>query len=269
MIEDKLSEKQFFANAGTKVADFFEVTCADDLVDEPGFIKLAKGGYDGKGTYFVANKDEAVAIYEMIKSAGVVLFEHQLDYAKELSVIAASNSRELILYPLVETHQEDNTCRYVSYPAGVSDEIENRAREDVAAIMQQLDTRGLFAFELFLTNDGELILNESAPRPHNSGHITMDIFEGDQFENHMRAVAGLDFVQPQPRHQTGLMLNLLGTRDGPAQEAKVRSTAGETQQTVHLYGKQESRVKRKMGHINLWGDNQWQRARQLAKTLEV
>lgn len=269
LIEDKLSEKRFFSESGTQVAKFFEVNEVSDLIDTPGYLKLAKGGYDGKGTYKVDSLAEAAEVFTKIRSAGAVLFEHALDYAKELSMIAARNSSSIIFYPLVETHQDHGTCRYVSLPAGVSDAIEQQARHDTGQIMQKLDTQGLFAFEFFLTPSGELIVNESAPRPHNSGHITMDLMSGDQFENHMRSVADLPLVEPQMQHASGIMVNLLGTQDGPVNEKAIFDDAGTEDLKVHLYGKTESRVNRKMGHINLWGDNQWQRAKQLVKTLEV
>lgn len=269
LIEDKLSEKRFFKACGAQLADFFEVTNESDLLDQPGFLKLAKGGYDGKGTYHVINRQAAQDVYAKIKHSGTVLFEHEINYTKELSMIAAKNSQEIIFYPLVETHQEHGTCRYVSLPAGVPDAIEQKAIADVKGILEKLDTRGLFAFEFFLTAENELIINESAPRPHNSGHITMDLMHGDQFENHMRAVADLPLVAPQLKYESGIMVNLLGTQDGPINEQAIFSQAGDQQTKVHLYGKLESRVKRKMGHINLWGDAQWERARRLVATLEV
>lgn len=269
LIEDKLSEKRFFSESGTKVARFFAVNELSDLVDAPGFLKLAKGGYDGKGTYQVANLAQATDVFQTIKGAGAVLFEYALDYAKELSMLVARNAHETVFYPLVETHQEHGTCRYVSLPAGVSSAIEVQAQHDVGQIMQKLNTRGLFAFEFFLTPANELIVNESAPRPHNSGHITMDLMIGDQFENHMRAVANLPLVKPQLQHTSGIMVNLLGTQDGPIDEQAILTSAGTDNLRVHLYGKTESRVNRKMGHINLWGKDQWQRAERLVHTLTV
>ncbi len=269
LIEDKLSEKRFFENQGVNVADFFEVLSEDDLVDAPGYLKLAKGGYDGIGTYKVKNKDAALAVYKKIESAGAILFEHAVDFKKELSLIAVANEQEVVVYPLVETHQEDGTCRYVSYPAGVSADIEKDAREQVTAIMKGLNTRGLFAFELFLTQDEQLILNESAPRPHNSGHITMDLMDCSQFENHMRSVAGMTMLTPKPLYSSMTMLNLLGTRDGAFEEQTLIDQVNDPESGITLYRKLQSRVKRKMGHINVWGDQHRERAEKLVERLEV
>ena len=269
LIEDKLSENHFFQSLGADVGDFFEVKSENDLIEVPGYLKLAKGGYDGVGTFRVDTKEQAVELFEQIKSSGVVIFERAVDFKKELSVIAVAGKNELIFYPVVETHQEQGTCRYVSYPAGISEAVEDQAKQDVTRIMQELGTRGLFAFEYFLTHDDRLILNESAPRPHNSGHITLDMANCSQFENHMRAVAGLELIQPELVKESGLMLNLLGTQDGPFDSDKVTSAVGDKDLSLMLYGKKQSRIKRKMGHINFWGDDQWSRAQKMIDELTI
>ena len=269
LIEDKLSENQFFDNLGIKIAEYFEVTDVDDLIDQPGYLKLAKGGYDGIGTYKVDDKAQAEDVFNKIKSSGVVLFEHNLAFKKELSMIAAAGVNGLTFYPLVETYQEQGTCRYVEYPCGVSASVEQQAREAVTLIMKKLDTYGLFAFEFFLTQDDQLVLNESAPRPHNSGHISLDLYDCSQFENHMRAVAGLDLIEPTLKHDEMVMLNLLGTRDGEFDESKVSQAIGDDDLSITLYGKSHSRVKRKMGHVNLWGEKRWQRAKSIVQNVDV
>ncbi len=269
LIEDKLSENLFFKQLGINIADFFEVTSVDDLVETPGYLKLAKGGYDGIGTYKVDTKQEAIEIFEQIKDSGIVLFEQAIRFKKELSLIAVANSNEIVFYPLVETYQEDGTCVFVSYPSGVSQDIEQEAQKQVHKIMQALGTRGLFAFELFLDMDDNLILNESAPRPHNSGHITLDLMDCSQFENHMRAVADLPLIQPTLKKESMLMANLLGTRNGPFDEDRVLSQIDDDDLSFTFYKKKESRIKRKMGHVNLWGHEQKQRAEELIKNLVI
>lgn len=269
LIEDKLLEKQFFNSLDIQLANFFEVKSESDLIDQPGYLKLAKGGYDGIGTYRVDTKEEAIALYRKIKSSGVILFESAIEYQKELSVIAVADGNDVVFYPIVETHQEHGTCRYVSFPAGVSEAIELEARSQVERIMKKLDTRGLFAFEFFLNTDNQLIINESAPRPHNSGHITLDLNDCSQFENHMRAVAGLQLIEPKTLKESMLMVNLLGTQNGPFDAEKVSNSIDDDELSLMLYRKADSRVKRKMGHINLWGSEQNQRAKQLIESLEI
>jgi len=268
-IEDKLSENLFFQELGIPIAEFFVVSDASDLIDAPGYLKLTKGGYDGIGTYKVANKEAAITVFQRIESTGTVIFEHEMPFVKELSLIAVANEQDIEFYPLVETHQQDATCRYVSYPAGVKQDIEMRAQSMVEKIMRALGTHGLFAFELFLTEDGGLFINESAPRPHNSGHITLDLMNCSQFENHMRAVTGLPLIKPEPLKDHAIMVNLLGTRDGKFDPQVVLSSIDDSDLSVTFYGKRHSRVKRKMGHINLWGTDTWERARKLVADLEV
>ena len=245
------------------------MTSEDQLIDTAGYLKVAKGGYDGIGTYRVDNKEEALCRYRTIKSSGTILFETAVDFKKELSLIAVSNQKDIVFYPIVETHQEQGTCRYVTYPAQVSDTIEQQARTMVGDVLRKLDTSGLFAFELFLTNDDQLILNESAPRPHNSGHITMDLMDCSQFENHMRAVAGMELKAPKAVKESMTMINLLGTRDGEFDEQALMSMIDDPQSSTTLYRKSHSRMRRKMGHINIWGSNQQQRAHKLVKELDV
>jgi 5-(carboxyamino)imidazole ribonucleotide synthase len=269
LIEDKLSEKQFFRETDISIADFIEVKTDRDLLDTPGYLKLAKGGYDGIGTYKVDSREQAVEVFNSIRSAGTVLFETAVDYKKELSLIAVAGSTHVVFYPMVETYQQDGTCSYVSYPAGISNSIEQEARSQVKRILQKLDTRGVFAFEFFLNQEDQLILNESAPRPHNSGHITLDLYNCSQFENHMRAVAGLPIIEPKLMHNSMLMVNLLGNQEGRFDTHSVLSKTRQNQTSVVLYRKANSRLKRKMGHINLWGEGQKQRAEEILLNLVI
>lgn len=269
LIEDKLSEKRFFQNLGINQAEFFEVNNEDQLNDTAGYLKIAKGGYDGIGTYRVDNKEEALSRYRTIKSSGTILFETAVDFEKELSLIAVSSSKEIVFYPIVETHQEQGTCRYVTYPAQVSKAIEQEACAKVSDVLRKLDTCGLFAFEFFLARDGRLILNESAPRPHNSGHITLDLMDCSQFENHMRAVAGLKLRAPQALKESMTMINLLGTREGEFDAQALAKKVDQPNSSIKLYRKSHSRMRRKMGHINIWGTDQMQRAAKLVQELDV
>ena len=269
LIEDKLSEKEYFKNLGIDVAEFYEVKSENDISEAIGYLKLSKGGYDGIGTYRVNNKDEAIETYKTIKSSGKVLFEKAVDYQKELSLIAVSNINEVVFYPMVLTHQEDGICKYVNFPADITKEIEQQAQSKVRLIMEALNTCGLFAFEFFLTNDNQLILNESAPRPHNSGHITLDLTDCSQFENHMRAISGLELIRPKILQDSMTSINLLGTRNGESNEEKIINDVNDSNTSIKLYKKKQSRIKRKMGHINLWGPNQRRRADNLIQKLEV
>jgi len=158
---------------------------------------------------------------------------------------------------------------YVTYPCQVNEIIQQQAQDYVSRILEKLDTKGLFAFEFFLTKDDQLLINESAPRPHNSGHITLDSMNCSQFENHMRAVAGLHLRNPETVKEHVIMVNLLGTQDGEFDPERVLSSIDDNDLSITFYGKQRSRIKRKMGHINMWGNNTWERARKLVADLEI
>ena len=251
-----------------RVAKFIALKSESDIPEGPGYLKLVKGGYDGIGTQRVDNREQSIEVFRNFSSVGDVIFEEEIDCDKELSLVVAAGVHNTVFYPLVETIQEEGTCRYVIYPSGVDQSIEEKARQMVGTVMDELGTQGLFAFELFLNKQGELLMNESAPRPHNSGHITMDSMDCSQFETHMRAVAGLELNEPKPVKESAMMVNLLATKDGKFEPEKVFEHDSDTV-TIHLYGKLMSRVKRKMGHINLWGENQWQRAQDLVKNVDI
>ena len=269
LIEDKLSEKRFFESLGVPMAKYLEISDESQLPDTPGYLKLAKGGYDGIGTYRVEGRSESVALFNEIKQAGTVLFEHAIDFKQELSLIGVSDKEQIVFYPLVGTEQAQGTCMYVTYPCELAQDIQQQAQDYVTRILDKLDTKGLFAFEFFLTKDEQLLINESAPRPHNSGHITMNLANCSQFENHMRAVAGLDLVEPEMLTESMTMLNLLATKDSDFDNDEVIARITDDECSATLYRKNKSRVKRKMGHINIWGEDQRQRAEQLIEQLDI
>jgi len=269
LIEDKLSEKRYFESLDVPMAQYLEITEASQLPDVPGYLKLAKGGYDGIGTYRVAGRDESVPLFEEIKQAGTILFEYAIDFKQELSLIGVSDKEQIVFYPLVGTEQAQGTCLYVTYPCAVTPEIQQQAQDYVSRILEKLDTKGLFAFEFFLTKDDQLLINESAPRPHNSGHITMNLADCSQFENHMRAVAGLPLREPKMLAESMTMLNLLATKDSEFNDADVLARIKDTECSATLYRKTSSRVKRKMGHVNIWGENQRQRAEEILEQMDI
>ncbi len=269
LIEDKLSEKQYFESLDVPMAQYMEITDESQLPDEPGYLKLAKGGYDGIGTYRVSGRSESVPLFEEIKHAGTILFEYAIDFKQELSLIGVSNKEQIVFYPLVGTEQAQGTCLYVTYPCELNESIQQQAQDYVSRILEKLDTKGLFAFEFFLTKGDQLLINESAPRPHNSGHITMNLADCSQFENHMRAVTGLPLREPKMLAESMTMLNLLATKEAEFNDDEVLARIKDTQCSATLYRKASSRVKRKMGHVNIWGENQRQRAEEILEQMDI
>lgn len=256
-IENKRVEKETFRAAGIPVAEFAVVAGVDEVEEFAGrhgwpvVLKSSKGGYDGYGNRVVRNRAEAEAGHAELGGARghEILVEAFIPFERELAVQVARNRLGTVVYPCCQTIQENQICVGVLAPAPVDPAIRRRAEELAVAAMEAVDGVGLFAFEFFLSADGELLLNESAPRPHNSGHYTIEACVCSQFENHVRAVTGLPLGATRMRGAAAVMVNLLGTH---ARSTLAEGTS-EVQRTedahLHLYGKADSRPGRKMGHL--------------------
>ncbi|MGZ3808468.1 MAG: 5-(carboxyamino)imidazole ribonucleotide synthase [Bacteriovorax sp.] len=260
LIGDKISEKKSFKKAGLKVAPFIKVETKEDLYKfaethgYPVVLKSSKGGYDGHGNVTIKNKNEVDEKFYKLK--GELLVEAFIPYEKELAVIVARNQRdEMVVYPVAHTIQENHICHYVCVPADISPQIENEIKENAKLAMTAIDAVGIFAFEFFLTKNGELYLNESAPRPHNSGHYSIEGCVTSQFDNHVRSVLNLPLGKTTLRTPYVLMLNLLGTQNAPACLENADQFLGVQDGHLHLYGKKHSKVGRKMGHFTLLGED--------------
>ena len=260
LIGDKISEKNTFSQAGLKVAPYKAVGSADEVLQfasEFGFpvvLKSAKGGYDGYGNITLKNENDVREKFCFLK--GNLLVEAFIPYEKELAIIVARNTKgEIILYPIAHTLQENHICHFVSVPANISSEVENEIKENATKAMIAIDAVGVFAFEFFLTKDNALYLNESAPRPHNSGHYSIEGCSQSQFQNHVRSVFNLPLITPKQLSPNVLMLNLLGTQNDIAKLSPIDDFLSIENGHLHLYGKKFSKKGRKMGHFTLLGNN--------------
>ncbi|MEX2600698.1 MAG: 5-(carboxyamino)imidazole ribonucleotide synthase [Balneolaceae bacterium] len=262
LIENKLIEKQTFENAGIPVTPYALVTDTDSLKsfgDDfgwPYLLKSSKGGYDGYGNETVHNLKEAEIAFNKLggENQHEILAEAFVDFTHELAVQIARNETGHVIYPCCETVQENHICVAVRTPAPVAPEIRERAREMALAATEAIDGKGIFAYEFFLTKSGELLLNESAPRPHNSGHYTIEGCATSQFENHIRAVLGLPLGETTLRKPAIAMINLLGTDHRPARTDHAVEALSETDGHLHIYGKTLSKPGRKMAHYTLLGE---------------
>lgn len=253
--QNRIREKTAIREIGIPVAPFCVVNSLEDLqaavreLGLPAVMKTATGGYDGKGQWVLRSEAELTEAYETLAKAGTELIVEQfIPFQLELSVIAARNpAGELAVFPTAENIHEENILHLSIVPARVSDEVKKRAEEIARTIVEKLDVVGLIAVELFLTADNQLYVNELAPRPHNSGHYTMDACVTSQFEQHVRAVCNLPLGSTELLSPV-VMVNILGEHLQPVIDRidKLPPTA-----KLHLYGKAESKVKRKMGHINV------------------
>jgi len=280
LIENKLIEKQTFEDAGIPVTPYALIKDEEELEtfgevhDWPYLLKSSKGGYDGYGNETVANMDEAIIAYENLggNSGRDIVAEAFVDFTHELAVQVARNETGHVVYPCCETVQKNHICVGVKSPAPVAESIQQKAQELAIKATETIDGKGIFAYEFFLTKDGSLLLNESAPRPHNSGHYTIEGCVTSQFENHVRAVMGLPLGSAELRTPAVAMINLLGTDERSAQVDSALEALKKSDGHLHIYGKLGSRVGRKMGHFTLLGDDGeaiYTRAQKVTKKIRI
>ena len=257
-IQDKGLQKQFYKANNIPTAPFHLIDNAEDallFIEKGPFMqKLRKGGYDGKGVTPLRTETEFKSAFD----APSVL-EEFVPFVKELAVIVARNeSGELATFPLVEMefNPEANLVEFIFSPANVNVEIENNAKKIATDIANKLEHVGLLAIELFLTEDGNLLVNEIAPRPHNSGHHTIEACFVSQYGMHLRAILNM------PLGSTGLrtpavMINLLGEKgfEGKARYENIEEVLHTEGAYIHLYGKEDTKPFRKMGHITVCNTN--------------
>ncbi|MFF3319140.1 5-(carboxyamino)imidazole ribonucleotide synthase [Streptomyces sp. NPDC003035] len=219
----------------------------------PIILKTVRGGYDGKGVWFVRTEADAEDPFR----AGVpVLAEEKVDFARELAAnIVRSPHGQAVAYPVVESQQVDGVCDTVIAPApDLSDELAGQAQELALRIAKELGVVGHLAVELFETTDGRILVNELAMRPHNSGHWTQDGAITSQFANHVRAVLDLPLGDPRPRATWTVMCNVLGGDYPDMYYAYLHCMARDPQLKIHMYGK-DVKPGRKVGHVNTYGDD--------------
>ncbi|GGT35527.1 5-(carboxyamino)imidazole ribonucleotide synthase [Streptomyces purpureus] len=219
----------------------------------PVILKTVRGGYDGKGVWFVRSEEEARDPF----LAGVpVLAEEKVDFVRELAAnIVRSPHGQAVAYPVVESRQVDGVCDTVIAPAPDLDpELAGQAQQLALRVAKELGVVGHLAVELFETTDGRILVNELAMRPHNSGHWTQDGAVTSQFANHVRAVLDLPLGDPRPRAKWTVMCNVLGGDYPDMYAAYLHCMARDPQLKIHMYGK-DVKPGRKVGHVNTYGDD--------------
>jgi 5-(carboxyamino)imidazole ribonucleotide synthase len=251
--QHRAREKTFLANAGLPVTPFALIDSEADLAAAvarlgcPAVLKTASFGYDGKGQAKVSSASDALAAWEKLNRQPCVL-EAFIEFDREVSVIAARGVDGAIAqYGVIENVHRNHILDVSVSPASVTPDVEREAVRIASATLEALDLVGLLCVEMFLTRDGRLLINELAPRPHNSGHLTFDAHVTSQFEQQLRAVCGLPLGSTE-RLRPAAMSNLLGDvwRDGEPDWAAALRFPGIK---LHLYGKTEPRPGRKMGHL--------------------
>jgi 5-(carboxyamino)imidazole ribonucleotide synthase len=257
LIQDKGLQKEFYLKNNIPTAAFELISSKAELLlktDFPFVHKLRTGGYDGKGVKIISNLSEAEQSFDAPS-----VIEEKIDFQKELSVLVARNEKgEIKTFPLVECefNPEANLVEFLFSPAEVSPEIELKAKEIASQLIEKLNMVGLLAVELFLTKSNELLVNEIAPRPHNSGHHTIECCTTSQFSQHLRAILNLPLGDTS-LIQAGAMINLVGEKEfnGPVIYDGLENLLSIPGVFPHLYGKEISKPFRKMGHITITGKN--------------
>ncbi|MCL2445359.1 MAG: 5-(carboxyamino)imidazole ribonucleotide synthase [Oscillospiraceae bacterium] len=262
IIQSKLLQKQTLRNGGVPVPDFTavhsleEIARAGEQFGYPLVLKTLGGGYDGHGVAVAKDANAVQTAYEKLGAgAKPLMAEEFVRYKKEISVIATRGiDGSRVIYPVAENHHENSILDTTIVPARISNEVADRACEIADRVMEILQGVGTCCVEMFVTEDGQVSVNEVAPRPHNSGHYTIEGCLANQFENHVRAVVGLPLGSTELRQPT-VMVNLLGQSVGAAQLLDVEEAYLDPQVKVHFYGKPMiKKTGQKMGHITVIGD---------------
>lgn len=254
LIQDKGLQKQFYEKHNIPTAPFELVDSKPDPSQLPIVQKLRKGGYDGKGVQVLRSEQDLTTAFE-----GPCVLESLIDFEKELSVIVARNeSGEVKSYPVVELafNPKANLVEFLFSPATISPSVEEKAQQIAKQVAEKLQIVGLLAVELFLTKNGEVLVNEIAPRTHNSGHQTIEGNVTSQFEQHLRSVLNMPLGNTD-RVLSSVMVNLLGEEGhtGAATYIGIKELLQEKGVHIHLYGKTETKPFRKMGHVTIVDDS--------------
>lgn len=253
--QNRLLEKSFLREFGIKTADFHEIKSKKDLIShlesfDKAILKTATMGYDGKGQFVIANENDANEAWKVIEKEGLLknklILEKFCPFESEASVVVArSASGEILCYePLTNIHKNGILDKSI-YPATISQKCKEKAQEIGKLIAEKIELIGVLAVEYFIMDDGEILVNELAPRPHNSGHFSMDACKTSQFEQLVRAISDLKLGDVS-FHSEGYMKNLIGKEVEDLKEFEENKKA-----KIHLYSKSEAKEGRKMGHVNV------------------
>ena len=256
IIQDKFLQKSFLLENDIPIPDFIKIEKIEDVKNGlenfgfPALLKARRDAYDGKGNFKINSENEIQKAFDYFQGQ-TMLLEKYIPFKMEVSVIASRNTKgQIKTYPLVENNHEDNILRETIAPARVTDEITQKAEQIAEKIMMVLKGAGTFGIEMFVTQDNNIVINEIAPRVHNSGHHTLQSSETSQFEQHLRAILGLELGSTKLLHNT-IMYNILGAKgfEGEYQPLDISNE----NLFLKMYGKKISKPLRKLGHFNLVG----------------
>jgi 5-(carboxyamino)imidazole ribonucleotide synthase len=263
VVQDKLLQKQTLAAAGLplpkfqSVASVAEVEAAGNVLGWPLVLKKRCNGYDGKGNFTVRKKEDiSQACTQLVGASNALYVEEFCEFTAELAVmLTRGRDGGLVIYPVVETVQRDHICHVVKAPAEIPAAVAARVADIARRAVESTGMIGSMGVELFLKGDGTILINELAPRVHNSGHYTIEACACSQFENHIRAVLGWPLGSSAMRAPAAVMVNLLGAGSGSGAPRGLPEALAIPEVHPHIYGKSASAPGRKMGHVTALGDD--------------
>lgn len=256
IIQDKFLQKTFLKENNIPIPDFIQIDSIEDMkkgIEEyglPVLLKARRDAYDGRGNYKIDTQEDIQKAHHYFKGQKLML-ERFVPFKMEVSVIASRNTKgQIKTYPLVENIHEENILRETIAPARVSEQIVKNAEEIAENTMIVLKGAGVFGIEMFVTQDDQIVINEIAPRVHNSGHHSLQSSETSQFEQHLRAILGLELGSTKLEHNT-IMYNILGNKSFQGEYKPLK--LDDENLYLKMYGKKVSKPLRKLGHFNLVG----------------
>ncbi|MCX6140619.1 MAG: 5-(carboxyamino)imidazole ribonucleotide synthase, partial [Candidatus Kapabacteria bacterium] len=263
LVQDKFIQKQTFSAVGIPTPAFAEISTKQDLIDfgathgYPFVAKTRRFGYDGYGNATIKRETEIDMVWRRFmegEEPRPLMAESFVTFTKELAVMVARNKRgETAVYPCVQTIQQGHICVTVLAPAPIEESLQKRAQQIAMMCVETIEGVGVFGIEMFLTSKDEILFNEIAPRPHNSGHYTIEACHTSQYENCVRAVTNMPLGSAAMRVPAACMINLLGERTGSGIPDSVIEMLKVDDIALHLYGKKDVRMGRKMGHLTATG----------------
>jgi 5-(carboxyamino)imidazole ribonucleotide synthase len=258
IIQDKFLQKTFLQNNNIPVPEFIRIENIEEIKEGlkkfgyPVLLKARRDAYDGKGNFKIDSENEIQKAFDYFKG-GKLMLEKFVPFKMEVSVIASRNTKgEIKTFPLVENIHEKNILRETIAPARTSNKVSQKAEKIASSTMDVLNGAGVFGIEMFVTQDDNIVINEIAPRVHNSGHHTLQSSKTSQFEQHLRAILGLELGSTELNHNA-IMYNILGSLDFEGEYKKVEISKNNI--FLKMYEKKISKPLRKLGHLNIIGSN--------------
>lgn len=262
VVQDKWTQKsrlmsdQLAVASGRAIDNLPAAYEAGRQLGYPVVVKTRRLGYDGHGTFLADDPKQLEELWHRLEPApDYLLAEQHIPFVRELSVIVTRGlDGQVVSYPVVETRQPHFVCEEVLAPAALPERVSIDARDLAEGAARALNLVGTLAVEMFLLHDGKVVINEIAPRPHNSGHFSIEACQTSQFENHVRAILGFPLGSTALETPAAVMVNILGRQDGPISPAQLADGLAVPGVHIHLYGKTLSRPMRKLGHITALGE---------------